>query len=543
MSFEAPDYPLLLRRMEFLDLVQRVARMDVEACQHTVGLDTLSFHSKFLSSDTTSSGLFKMRKQQQSAARPVPGAAPSSFSRWQKRDVPQTSHQPQSSSRLPRHRMQQATVKQEHYQQKYAVTTDTETDEDPIRRPRPGGWTDGLVQSSPEKPRSRSPGNQPMPPHMRHETAVVHDTSAAEVVPPSQRQSHSDNHPQQRRDQPPPPAADGRIPVEVLRMVGSIIKEMRHQPPSAAAIENHNSEGYPATRDTAAQRSPRGLATVAVGTEPQPRETGEARDSVLRSPSRPEVKDVAVDASPSPKAATATVAVETGGGARSSSRKKSHPQPQNVDQRNRIQSQPQPQSRPPKEHAGEASAPQPQPLAGAAGMPQVRQAVQHFPPAATAARRNEGFAQLVQAIALDVTADAEAAAAEASRSDALAAAVAAANAMIQEVDQILGDSGIDGASEEQPFPPRQWNGSASRKTTAPGHVPSHVVERIMRARADTLELQRTSERLYNTSSISQYVFADRATNAILGDLVDEVLAEVADLCDDYVDGLAAHELQ
>jgi hypothetical protein len=139
------------------------------------------------------------------------------------------------------------------------------------------------------------------------------------------------------------------------------------------------------------------------------------------------------------------------------------------------------------------------------------------------------------------------------RADAISAALAAATGMIAEVDKLLNREDDDESTGDAAQPGGSWaqgealaSAAASRpppRKARNGHVPGHVVERILRSRADTMELRRSAERLYNTSSISQYVFADRATDAILGDLIDEVLAEIGDLCDDYVDGVAAHELQ
>jgi hypothetical protein len=92
--------------------------------------------------------------------------------------------------------------------------------------------------------------------------------------------------------------------------------------------------------------------------------------------------------------------------------------------------------------------------------------------------------------------------------------------------------------DERPDMPKP----SSRNRSA-GQLPQAVVEQLLKFRADEVECIRYNETLWNTSNVSQYVFADRLTSSLLADLMDEVLDEVSSVLDDYVDGLAEHELQ
>ncbi|CUF73599.1 Hypothetical protein, putative [Bodo saltans] len=86
-------------------------------------------------------------------------------------------------------------------------------------------------------------------------------------------------------------------------------------------------------------------------------------------------------------------------------------------------------------------------------------------------------------------------------------------------------------------------------TTVANHRPVRqplsqaAVSRLLEFRKDEAECIRYNERLWNTSNVSQYVFADRLTASIAADILDEVMDEVVGALDDYVEGLAEHELQ
>ena len=524
---DQPDYPLLLRRMQFLDLVQRVARMDVDACAQTVGLDALSFHSRMFHSETTSAALFKTRKQEMNATRALPGG----MRRHQAGRQPFASNE---VSRPQAHQHQRTFGRGPRAVADNQMTSESDENEVPARRRSTGeaARSSGLVQSSPEK--ARAP---PSPRDRRRDDPPQSHPGAFRAS----GATVSNGNPVQS-----PSEAPTRIPLEVLRMVGGIVKEMRQQ----------QEPSRPATRDSAVgPRSPRDRIAVAVETdleiEAAQRTTKDS--AAIRHPQgqhdseeqqehhhvhhpqhvgRPALVDIGVDPKP------CEVAVETEHGVRKSRQgeerqndqrrgsKRDHP---------KQQQQQQPRDHPKQQHQQQqakhsSSAQRPYPLK----------------------RNDENFERLVGSIAADMAAAEEEAAADFSRSEALLSAVAAANAMITEVDAILDEDGDDGAQTSGPLPksaanksisafPPQWESRPLKKV--PGSVPSHVVERILASRADTLEFQRFNEQLYNTSNVSQYVFADRATNAILGDLVEEVLDEVAQLCDEFVDGLATHELQ
>lgn len=85
--------------------------------------------------------------------------------------------------------------------------------------------------------------------------------------------------------------------------------------------------------------------------------------------------------------------------------------------------------------------------------------------------------------------------------------------------------------------------TSQRTTRERQPLPPGVVSRLLEFRNDEIQCVRHNERLWNTSHVSQYTFADRLTSSLLSDLLDEVLDEVSTAMDDYVEGLAEHELQ
>ncbi|GET87932.1 hypothetical protein, conserved [Leishmania tarentolae] len=76
-----------------------------------------------------------------------------------------------------------------------------------------------------------------------------------------------------------------------------------------------------------------------------------------------------------------------------------------------------------------------------------------------------------------------------------------------------------------------------------GEVPDAIVQRLCAYRMNNFQYIAYNERLWNTSSISQFVFAQRLTAALAEECWSEVMAEVGSIMDEYVDGLADHELQ
>lgn len=88
--------------------------------------------------------------------------------------------------------------------------------------------------------------------------------------------------------------------------------------------------------------------------------------------------------------------------------------------------------------------------------------------------------------------------------------------------------------EPQPLPPPR------RKR---GDIPNAVTRRLQAYRAEAHEYIAYNEKLWNTSSTSQFAFAQRLTHALFEDCLSEVVTEVAGIMDEYVEGLAENELQ
>ncbi|TPP41836.1 Nucleosome assembly protein (NAP) family protein [Leishmania donovani] len=83
----------------------------------------------------------------------------------------------------------------------------------------------------------------------------------------------------------------------------------------------------------------------------------------------------------------------------------------------------------------------------------------------------------------------------------------------------------------------------ARPPHARGEVPEAIVQRLCAYRMKNFQYIAYNERLWNTSSISQFVFAQRLTAALTEECWGEVMAEVGSIMDEYVDGLVDHELQ
>lgn len=82
-----------------------------------------------------------------------------------------------------------------------------------------------------------------------------------------------------------------------------------------------------------------------------------------------------------------------------------------------------------------------------------------------------------------------------------------------------------------------------KSTRLRGTLPPEMVHSILHNKQIVSEYVRHNESLWNSSNISQHVFSERLTKALMDDLVDEVLDEVGELLDDYVEGLVSYELQ
>ncbi|KPI90066.1 hypothetical protein ABL78_0819 [Leptomonas seymouri] len=83
--------------------------------------------------------------------------------------------------------------------------------------------------------------------------------------------------------------------------------------------------------------------------------------------------------------------------------------------------------------------------------------------------------------------------------------------------------------------------AASRR--ARGQIPDAIVQRLCAYRMEHFQHIAYNERLWNTSTTSQFVFAQRLTAALLEECWAEVIAEVEATMSEYVEGLVDHELQ
>nr|CCC94515.1 unnamed protein product [Trypanosoma congolense IL3000] len=76
-----------------------------------------------------------------------------------------------------------------------------------------------------------------------------------------------------------------------------------------------------------------------------------------------------------------------------------------------------------------------------------------------------------------------------------------------------------------------------------GEIPRAIVERIRSYQKENCEYISYTERLWNTSKVTEQVFAHRLTESLLEDALREVFDEVGGILDTYVEGLMHHELQ
>ena len=99
------------------------------------------------------------------------------------------------------------------------------------------------------------------------------------------------------------------------------------------------------------------------------------------------------------------------------------------------------------------------------------------------------------------------------------------------------------AEEHMPTTPKVAIEKSEQVSIKRGEVPRAMVEEILKYRREEQEVVRCNERVWNTSNVASHTFVERLSNELLTDLVDEVVAEIGGALDDYVDGLAAYELQ
>ncbi|KAH9589264.1 hypothetical protein LSM04_005284 [Trypanosoma melophagium] len=76
-----------------------------------------------------------------------------------------------------------------------------------------------------------------------------------------------------------------------------------------------------------------------------------------------------------------------------------------------------------------------------------------------------------------------------------------------------------------------------------GEMPRAIVERLRSFQKENHEYIHYTEKQWNTSNVTEQVFAQRLTDTLVDDVFQEVFQEVGDILDEYVEGLAQHELQ
>lgn len=113
-------------------------------------------------------------------------------------------------------------------------------------------------------------------------------------------------------------------------------------------------------------------------------------------------------------------------------------------------------------------------------------------------------------------------------------------AMEEELERV---HGTEAPETEATTPEGGLPASAPRRSKPRGEMPEAMRKRLLTARKEAFEYIAYNERQWNTSQVSQFTFAQRLTNALAEDGFAEVLEEVLTIMDDYVEGLADHELQ
>lgn len=516
------DHALLMRRLQFLTLVQKVARMDVEASIESVGIEALTFHSSATA----------IHRQ----AAPVLHRPPVAAYYEQHTTSSRREELPSQVRERPRPRGNECPPAQPHSAKSGGR----------VAAVRPDERDEGLVLSSPERTRS-------------NKVRVGAPTGDVRREPQSNRVEHHDagagaerHHRQQKipealRVAPNPivdERTDQRVPLDVLRIVGSLVREMRmtqqedasqhmhtHTKESCGDVQGHGSHVRPT--EVRNSTSPQHQSSqpsdphcsVAVETDvawpavPHSHNTSAEHNSQhvhhtmrrrssnnLLSPKKAKVaghkmnrKDQNTTNPPggggvhnsSTHLITTTDEEDNRLGARSGNESIINHLLQSVDM---MMEDLQPQSQ--KRQESTTGAPH----------------------------------RITQYPSADLNEDTE------DEDVILGAAARSATRMIDEVDDIV----------ERAVCPISAGGDAtwpSAGVSRRGHIPSHVVERIMSSRNEAIDVHRYNERLYNTSSVSEHVFADRLVDLLLQDLIEEVLDEVDTFCDEYIDELATHELQ
>lgn len=92
-------------------------------------------------------------------------------------------------------------------------------------------------------------------------------------------------------------------------------------------------------------------------------------------------------------------------------------------------------------------------------------------------------------------------------------------------------------------PPARAQATQPAPRRVRGTLPDAVVQRLCAHRMEHFQYIAYNERLWNNSTTSQFVFAQRLTAALIEECWSEVMAEVDANMSEYVEGLIDHELQ
>ena len=132
---------------------------------------------------------------------------------------------------------------------------------------------------------------------------------------------------------------------------------------------------------------------------------------------------------------------------------------------------------------------------------------------------------------------------EGSEAKEAAAVTAASGADTSRSGRIPADTAASGPPRSSALQSVQSLAPRAPPRRARGEVPDAVVQRLCAYRMEHFQYIAYNERLWNTSTTSQFVFAQRLTAALLEECWAEVMAEVDANMSEYVEGLVEHELQ
>nr|CCC52413.1 conserved hypothetical protein [Trypanosoma vivax Y486] len=113
----------------------------------------------------------------------------------------------------------------------------------------------------------------------------------------------------------------------------------------------------------------------------------------------------------------------------------------------------------------------------------------------------------------------------------------------QENERLAAIAADSTARRESKSGMRRFNTGSTGRSRRPGELPRAIVERLRSFQKENHDYIRYTERQWNTSHITEQVFAHRLTESLLDDVLREVFEEVGETLDTYVEGLVQHELQ